>query len=337
MSHLVVDDLSDLAPWRARTPDGQASTAIAIERSGRSRLGGPTMAIRGSAGALGHRIERTLAAVDLGLFADLELWVRSDRLADGSDARPFFLELRLGSAQLAVGAGGNTWHRRIPVAAADTWQPVPLALDDLAPEVRGAVTQIRVTCVDASAPFSVELDAIIAVDAELLSDVDAGLVDRLGGRLELDGVAVPAIVEPAAASTAPFFRIRNYEIRPAEERSPSGGLRTDHTEHGFSIRPPSLAVDLFYAIDAVADERAEAAALLQLAFAELTPRTTLEVAGRPLPVEWVEGPPFELGERPSQPTVHVKVGTSQRARGAREAAVPPFNRIDVEVDARASA
>jgi hypothetical protein len=35
--------------------------------------------------------------------------------------------------------------------------------------------------------------------------------------------------------------------------------------------------------------------------------------------------------------VYLKVSTSQRAIAARDPAAPPFNRIDLEVDSRASA
>src|SRR6266536_3055233 len=161
------------------------SNAIKLEPDTESPLGGPTLTIRATADAQGHRVERARAAVDLTSFADLELWVRSDRVADGSDGRPFFFELRLGSA-------GNDWHRLIPVAAQDVWQPVPLALDDLPAAVRSALTAISFTCVDASTPFTIHLDRILAVSGELVGDVDAALLDRLGGKLEVAGAAVPA-------------------------------------------------------------------------------------------------------------------------------------------------
>jgi hypothetical protein len=337
MSHFVVDDLADLAPWRAVTPNGAASNAITVQRGRVSRLGAPTMEIQATADAQGHRVERTLAAVDLTAFADLELWVRSDRAADGSEDRPFFLELRLGSNALAIGAGGNDWHRLIQVEAPNVWQPVPLALDDLPEAVRGALTAIRLTCLDASVPFTTHLDRILAVTSELVADVDAALLDRLGGEVDVGGTPAPAIVEPTAPPGGAFFRVKNYALRPAPERSPSSGTRTDHTEHGFSIRPASVPVDLFYAVEAVADERADAARLLEFALSGFAPRSTLEVAGRPLTVDWVDGPPLALPEIPAQPTVHLKIATSQRASGPREAAIPPFNRIDVEVDSRASA
>ena len=115
MSHLVVDDLADLTPWAARTPTGAASAAITLARSPAARLGGPALRIEAGPDATGHRIERALGPLDLSPFDDLELWVRGDRAADGSDGRPFYLELRLGSAALAVGASGNAWQRLIPV------------------------------------------------------------------------------------------------------------------------------------------------------------------------------------------------------------------------------
>lgn len=332
-----MDDLGDLTPWRARTPGGAASSAIAIERGSVTRLGSPTLKIEATTAAQGHRVERTLPAVDLRPFSDLELSVQSDRVADGSDARPFYLELRLGSAALAIGAQANTWHRLIPIAAANVWQAVPLALDDLADAVRGALTQLRFTVLDAATSFTLHLDRIPALGDELLADVDEALLDRLDGRLVLGGTPVPALVEPAQTPNSPFFRLRNYGLRPAPERSPSGGMRTDYTEQGFSIRPPSLPVDVLYAIDAVADDRADAARLLEFAFTGLAASSTLEVAGRPRTVEWVEPPTLSPTEVPAHPTVYVRVATAQRAGAARERAVPPFNRIDVEVDSRASA
>ena len=337
MSHLVVDDLTDLTPWSARAPNGSASTAIAIARGAASRLGGQTMRVEVGPDALGHRVERALASLVLSRFDDVELWARCDRAADGSEAKPFFVDVQLGSAALAIGANGNQWHRLIPIAVPGTWQAVPLALDDLPAGVRGSVSQIRLTCVDAGAPFALELDRITALRPELLADVDAALVDRIGGRLEVRNTAVPAVVLPGDAPPEPFFRITSYGVRPAPERSPSSGMRTDYTGQGFSIRPPSVPFDLMYAVDAVAADRADAAALLQFVYSELTPVGVLDVAGRPVTIEWIEAPQLARTDIAAQPTVYLKVSTAQRATAAREPAVPPFNRIDVEVDSRAVA
>lgn len=331
MSRIVVDDLSDFGAWTPRQPDGSPSTTITIEAGPVARLTGQTMRVVADPDATGHRVERDLAPVDLSHFDDLELWVRCDRVADGSDVSPFFIELRLGSAALAVDASTNTWHRFIPVTTPAVWQPVPLGLDDLAPAVRQAVTQIRMTCVDASTPFTLDLDRIAAIHPELLADVDAALVSWLEA-------SAPAVVLPSSATPAePFFRVTSYGVRPAPERSPASGVRSDFTGQGFSIRPPSVAFDLFYAVDAIAADRADAARLLEYVYAELTPTSVLEVAGRPLTMEWIDGPALARTEIAGQPTAYVKVSASQRSTGARESVVPPFNRIDVEADTRAVA
>jgi hypothetical protein len=336
MSHAIVDDLADPGAWTPRAADGSPSTVVSVGRGPDQRLTGPTLRIAAGAGAAGHRVDRTLAApVDLSAFDDLELWLRSDRAADGSDAQPFFLELRLGSAASPVGAAGNAWHRLLPVGPG--WQCVPLALDDLAPAVRGALTQIRLTCLDGAAPFALDLDRLVAVRPELLGDADAGLVARLGGRVEIQHAPVLAVVAPAAPPPEPYLLITSYAARPAPERSPSPGYRTDYTATGFSIRPPSVPFDLLYAVDAVAGARADVATLLEFVYGELTPVSVLDVAGRPLTIEGVAAPQLALAALPTQPTVYLKLSSAQRGTAARVPAVPPFNRVDVEVDTRAVA
>ena len=124
MSHLVVDDFADLALWSAHAADGSVSSAVSIERADSSRLGGQTMRVAVGTDASNHRVERALASLDLSRFDDLELWVSCDRSADGSESRPFFVEVRIGSAALAIGANGNAWHRLIPVPAPAAWQAV---------------------------------------------------------------------------------------------------------------------------------------------------------------------------------------------------------------------
>ena len=187
-----------------------------------------------------------------------------------------------------------------------------LSLEDLPASVRSGLTTIRLTCIDAASAFSLDLDVIAAVREELLADVDASLVNRLNGRLELNGTAVPDWVG---------------HLFEGLDRL---------TETGFALRPPAVAYDLLYEIDAVAEDRADAAAMLHLVLSEFGAVSTLEVSTNPLTVEWVDAPVTEVppGDRP---LVHLKVSASQRPAAPTVRAVPPFNRIDVEVDDRASA
>ena len=142
MSHTVVDDLTDPSAWEATAPDGGASDALVVEPGVVERLGGPTLAVRAEAPVDGHRAERTVAAVDLSLRSTTStLGARRPHCGRGSAARPFFVELLNGSAALLGAGAANAWQRFIPlVKVPDVWQAVPLALDDLAPAVRSAVT-----------------------------------------------------------------------------------------------------------------------------------------------------------------------------------------------------
>jgi hypothetical protein len=155
--------------------------------------------------------------------------------------------------------------------------------------------------------------------------------------VEIDHAAVLAVVAPAAPPPEPYLLVTSYGARPAPERSPSPGYRTDFTETGFAIRPPSVPFDLLYAVDAVAGARADVATLLEFVYAELTPVSVLDVAGRPVTVEGIDAPQLALAALPTQPTVYLKLSSAQRGTAARVPAVPPFNRVDVGVDARAVA
>lgn len=339
MTILVLDDLADLSDWRARRPTGSPSSEIGIAPGSESWLGLDTATVTATGSGGGHRLERALGPVDLHPFDDLQLWVRSERLATGAEASPFFLELRLGSSAATIGSPPNPWHRLIPVPVPGSWQPVTVSLDDLPPAVRGAVNRVRFTCLQTDVPFALDLGAIVAIREEMLRDLDEAIATRLGGRLQIDGAPVPAVHVPAAAAPPdpPFFRILNQAIRPVLERSSPSGTRTDYTQTGFSIRPPATVYDVLYRIEAVAEDRPTVAAMTEFVLAELAPVATLIANHRPHRVEWTQGPAESEGAAATPSAVHVKVTATQRSLGAPERGVPPFNEIAVEVDHRASA
>ena len=342
MSRLVVEPFDNVAAWSAHRPNGAASAAISVALGGPAQTGRPSAVVQAGPTATGHYVERKGAAVDLRPFSDLQLEVRGQRLADGAD-NPFYVEVRLGAAALAVGAAGNAWHRLVPVAQPGAWQPVPLDLGDLAPGVRSAMTTVRLRCLDAGKGWSLALDQILAVRDDMLADLDDALRARLDGLVLLGNTPVPAVVVPVAGPppAAPFFRISNYDVRPDPARSPSVGQPTDHTEKGFALRPPSVAYAVYYAVEAVAADRASAARMLDAALLELAPVSTLSCNGRPLTVEWVDGPvtvaPPVSGPPPDHPMVHLRVSASQARRAAPVRAVPVSNIVNVEVDQRARA
>lgn len=341
MSRLVIDPFDNLQAWSAHGGDGGPSDEISISLGGPARTGRPTALVQAAPKADGHYVERQGAAADLRPFSDLELWVRSQRVATGSVENPFYVEIRLGSAALPVGAGANTWHRFVPVAQPGVWEPVPLDLGDLPAAVRSAVTTLRLRCLDAGEGWALALDQILAVREDMLADLDEALRARLDGRVVLANKPVPAVVVPVTAPEPkpPFLRISNYDVRPDLERSPTRGRHTDHTEQGFVVRPPSVAYSVYYAVEAVAADRPSAARMFAAALAELAPTSTVTSNGRPLTAEWVEPPtyasPPATAPPPDHPTLHLKVSTSLARRASRETAVPVSNVVTVEVDQRA--
>jgi hypothetical protein len=286
--------------------------------------------------ALGHRLERSVTATDLTGQTDLQLWIRADRAADGTEGHPFFLELRLGSAAAPIAAGSAAWHRLIPVAIAGQWLSVHVSLADLPAAVRSAVTEIRITCVD-SRPFVAHLDTIAAINDEMLVDVEDALVRLLGGRLRIGGALVPCVIVPAPLlPDEPYLRISSVDVRPAPERSASGPIRSDYTETGFSLRPPTVAYDLTYAVRPVAADRSTVARMLDFVLGEVAPVSTLVVNDRPLAMEFAQPPPA-TGLAPDDAAIHLRVSAQRRSAAGHERAIPPFNLVEVEVDHSATA
>jgi hypothetical protein len=299
---------------------------------------GPTARIDCAAGSAGHYVEGVGPPVDLRPWQDLLLWVRSDRVANGSTSDPFFLEVRLGSATAPVGGGGNPWLRLVPVDQLAAWQAVPLSLADLPLAVAEAATTIRLTCVDASVAWSLTIDAVIAVAPEMLADADHALVDRLDSRLTLDGTTVPAVLVPRAGADLqpPLLRLSNYDIRPDRATTPIDGPRTDFTGSAFTVRAPATVYQLDYAIEAVATDRSGEARMIQFVLDTLTPTAVLVSAGRTISAEWIDQPttaaPPVIAPPPDHPVVHVRLRTAQPGRAPAQPAVPPFNEIAVQAD-----
>jgi hypothetical protein len=260
-----------------------------------------------------------VAAVDLRASTDLVLWLRG--AAGATD-----VELRLGSAARPPGHAQNPWHRLLPVGTGGRWAPTLVGLADLPDAVRGAVTRVRLTA--RRGPWTLAMGPLRAVRPEVLGDVDAALRARLDGALELDGAPVPAVVAPTAdPPDPPFIRIVPAEVRPAPARAREEPARTDLTDEGFVLRAPPQPLDLRYTIEAVAPERAVLAAVLEFALDALGTPPSLLAAGLPVRGEWL--PPESAG---APAALHLALAAWHRAPGSRAPAVPPFNRVEVEVD-----
>jgi len=199
MPSITIDAMDNAAAWTALAPDGVTPSmelSLVIDSARPSPPGIATSArITGTSNALNHTLRRTFAATDLTNFRELRLWMLGERPADGTPSRPFFLEMRMGSAALALNAAGNTWQRYLAVSQAGVWEPVRVSIGDLPAAVRSAMTVMQLRC--AAAPFACNIDEVIAVRDDMVTDVDQALLAILNQGLTLGGAAVAAVLHPA--------------------------------------------------------------------------------------------------------------------------------------------
>lgn len=327
--------LQDAATWTVTDAGGQPSTALSVTASAAERLGQPVGALVATEPVAGARAEAAISAADLRAFDDLELWVQADRPADGSSTSPWYLELRLGSAARPIGSAGNTWRRFLPLRGDGRWEAVVVGTADLPDAVRQAVTAVRLTCVDASAPFRCAIDGPWAVRAAVVADVDEALATLLDGGIELDGSPVPLVFEPVPAPdpTGPALRARQTTTRLRRDLPDSGERRTDFSDEGFLLRPAAVPVELGYELRPEADNRADQVAILEFALTALASTHELDVSGRPASLQLTEPGPA-VGDPPA---LTISVLTSLRPAAVPVVGKPISNLIDVEVDSLAPA
>jgi hypothetical protein len=334
--------MNNVGPWKAFAPDGVTpSTELSLSLdSSRPRPNSDPVAgrVSGTANALNHSLRRSFAALDLSNFDEFRLWVYSNRIADGAPARPFFLEMTLASATLALDDPANKWRRLLPVSQAGVWEPVRLSLSDLDAKIRGALTQMRLRCVSANTTFQCDVDDIIAVRDEMLADVDAALAAQLNNVLIIGGNAVPAIIHPGKgllAPVQPYFSIINYNIVYSRERTESLRPRSDFTDTNYSLSPQSNAYELFYKVTAVAADRATQSQMLEFALRALPSRGEILVNGFPLPMESVVVPPFDNLGRLQTDNIALFYRISTRQETGTRDLTQPAKTIIIDGDLRA--
>jgi hypothetical protein len=314
---MIIDDMAAPLQWSAVAADGvtpSLSLTVAASSAVHPLIGMPSLHIAGGSGARDHRARRSLADLDLAPFDELRLlWRATPGAGPDSPASPadFWAEIRLGAAALPVGAPGNAWQRFLPVPEPGVWEMVRLSLDDLPAGVRGAVNDLHIVCTADDRDFSADLAAILAVRPGLSEDVDSALLANLNLALALAGVPVPAEVRvagSAAAGTRPLFSVVPYCMRYARERSRPGERAVDFTAGGYRLRPSPSPWDLHYAVEALADTRAEQAAMLDFATAVLPTEGALLVAGQRAGIEAIDAPdPHSGGFAIERALLHYRV------------------------------
>lgn len=172
-----------------------SSSASLVVTAEEQPLDGETVVVNhlvAAAGATGASAEVTLAPpLDLGAYDELRLRIRATRPADGSETRPFYLELSYTDA----GDGAGDEHRwLVPVARSGAWERRHFGVES---DRRGQVSSVRLTCLDGS-PFECFVDQLVAVREELVDDLEASLAEALDGTVPLPELTSVTLLEDAA-------------------------------------------------------------------------------------------------------------------------------------------
>jgi hypothetical protein len=315
MPRHVIDPMDDATRWSAVAADGTtASTELTIEDDATivgSGVDGVSARIVAGEGAVGHRLRRSMPALDISGCSEVRLSIRADRIA-GRRQGPLFLQLRFGSDALPLTAAANRWHRLLPVRTQLHWETVQISLDDLPPNLGSALTQIELRCL--SGPFTAHLDDLIALTPQLIADADRALTGVLSGISVAETAATVAVRAPAEpALTAPGLDILHLHLRPAPERVIDAQVPRDYTTDGYRLSELGTPYDLDYVLRPVADTRSGQVALLEAAIERLAPLDELNSDGVRLPIALVPpGWAYPLAE--PGPILVYRVGVRGRGR-----------------------
>ena len=333
---LLLDSMNNTATWSAFQPDGQSPSAeitIALDANEyelKDDHASLRFAISGA--AAGHRIVRTFGtAQDLSAIPELRFWVRANRATAPAS---YFLRLRLGSNALRAGAAGNTWVRNIPLSQANSWELVYISLDDLPANIRGAVTAIDFQCDPVDPAVTINIDSIMAVREELLTDIEAALVAAVNEKVVApNDVKVPAVVHnpDGAVPVAPQVRIYLTEMRVDESRN-AQFPRRDFSGQSFRLQLPATGYSLIYELEGIAAEPETRARIFDFLLAAFAPRNTLEVNAVAMPIEWQPRRPWRsLMALPERFRMRFLI-RAWRSQGVTTPVTQPFGEINLAMD-----
>src|SRR5262249_37301157 len=133
--------------------------------------------------------------LNLSSFEELRFWIRGDRPADGSAARPFYLEFSYFDTNDAPGEE-HRWF--VPLNQPGLWEQRRIGIHA---DRRSAITRLRFRCLTDSL-FRCHVDELLAVHEEMLPDLEQALVRQLDRQVTLPGLTAIALSQPAAPGDA---------------------------------------------------------------------------------------------------------------------------------------
>jgi hypothetical protein len=172
--------------------------------------------------------------LDLSAFDELRFWIIADRAADGTTARPFYLEFSYTDTN---DLPGEVHRWLIPINRAAVWEQRRIGIEN---DRRGSITRLRFTCLTNS-PFACHLDELLAVHEEMLLDLEQALTVKLDGLLNLPGLANVALTQPAAAGDPQVVLALNRGFETGNRIIIRGGAAGDEVHSVIGVAHDTVA------------------------------------------------------------------------------------------------
>lgn len=224
------------------------------------------------------------ALTDLTPFGEIRLWLSASPATSGAP----YLTFQVGRGATLLAA----WP--LKVLRAGDWELHRLDLADLADR---QVDWVGLSWCSAGVDFRAVLDDLMAVQDQFLTDEDGALLALLDQQVAAtvgSGELVPALIwQPdltgwAEPSVEPYIRVVPRGMTLARDRMVAEEARGITPAGQLWVRPPQVAVDLYYQVEVVRGTRSQKNRLQQFLLSTLCPRRMLWVGGRLLALEWID-------------------------------------------------
>jgi len=174
------------------------------------------------------------APLDLSRFDEIRFWVQGGSPADGSAARPFFLEFSYTDA----GDMPGEQHRwLVPVGRASCWEHRRIGIEN---DRRTAITRFRFTSLTNSA-FTCRVDELLAVREEMLIDLEQSLTDLLDRQVALPGLTNLALSEQAVPGAQQIVVALNRDLGADNRILLRGAAAADETHDVTAVNHDTAA------------------------------------------------------------------------------------------------
>lgn len=220
MSNLLVHNMD--TAWTSSNPTVLQVTVdnqtFFVEGTGSNRVAAPS----GAPNAFAAFVPSN--PLDLSQFEELRYWILGSAPADGSTTSPYYLEF----SYIDAGDTPGEEHRWfVPVNQTGTWEQRRIGIEN---DRRSAITRFRFTCLT-SLPFICYIDELLAVNEEMLLDLEQALVTLLENQVALPGLTNIALKQTANPGDTRVVVALNRDFNAGNRLLIQGGSSGNETHN----------------------------------------------------------------------------------------------------------